>query len=432
MDTATLREIRSDLDLFLGRFDDCFQRRESREHFGVYVRGQLGPLQRKSVEPMALDAGVHPKNLQQFLSLYAWDDAAMDKKVRSIVVDEHFFAEAIGVLDETGIAKKGTKTVGVQRQYCGSVGKVENSVVSVHLDYVTPGFHTIVGSDLYIPQSWFDDPSRCKAAGIPKELAFKKKWEIGLELIDQARRDGIPLKWITADEGYGSVPEFMNGLATRNLVYVIEIPRHVQGWTPNGRRIGRPFARVDQLWWRGGPTWTDYVVKDTTKGDLVWSARSTVFVPSWDPKKRLRLIVAENPLTKEVKYFLSNAPLETSVSSLLVVTFSRWHVERSFEDAKQEIGFDHFEVRGYRSVRRHHVLSMVSLIFLIRTSRRLRGEKRRTMDLLSSPSGCRRTARRHGLSSRSGTTLGASGTENRVLAEARRGRRSLPPPATPP
>jgi len=392
VDLATLREIRSDLDVFLGKFDDCFRRRESREYLGVYVRGQLGPLQRKSVEPIALDAGVHPRNLQQFLGQYAWDDAAMAKRIRHIVRDEHVFAEGIGVIDETGIAKKGAKTVGVQRQYCGSVGKVENSVVSVHLDYVAPDFHTLVDSDLYIPQSWFDDPSRGKEAGIPKELAFKKKWEIALELIDRTRGDGVPLKWITADEGYGSVPDFMNGIASRNLVYVIETPRHLQGWTPNGRRIGRPIERVDQLWWRGGPTWTDYVVKDTTKGELVWRVRSTVFIPSWAPSKRLSLLVAVSRLDGEVKYFLSNAPLETPVSSLLAVAFSRWHVERSFEEAKQEIGLDHFEVRGYRSVRRHHVLSMVSLLFLVRTSARLRGEKGRAVDLLPGQGGDRRTA----------------------------------------
>lgn len=392
MDLATLREIRSDLDVFLSRFDDCFRRRESREYLGVYVRGQLGPLQRKSVEPIALDAGVHPRNLQQFLGQYAWDEKAMATKVRHVVRDEHFFAEAIGVIDETGIAKKGAKTVGVQRQYCGSVGKVENSVVSVHLDYVAPEFHTLVDSDLYIPQSWFEDPSRCEEAGIPKDLVFKTKWEIALELIDRSRHDGVPLKWITADEGYGSVPAFMNGVASRNLVYIIETPRHLQGWTPNGRRVGRRISRVDQLWWRGGPTWSDYVVKDTTKGDLVWRVRSTEFIPSWDPSKRLRLLVAESRLDGELKYFLSNAPLETPVSSLLAVAFSRWHVERSFEDAKQEIGLDHFEVRGHKSVRRHHVLSMASLLFLSRTSRRLRGEKEGAVDLLAGQGRDQRTA----------------------------------------
>ncbi|MBI3723260.1 IS701 family transposase, partial [bacterium] len=325
MDVATLREIRTALDEFLTRFDRCFSRRESRDYLGVYVRGQLGPLQRKSVEPIALDAGVHPRNLQQFLGQYRWDEAAMARKVRETVRDEHGCAEAIGVIDETGIAKKGTKTVGIQRQYCGSTGKVDNCVQSVHLDYVAPDFHTLVDSDLYLPQSWFDDPARCDAVQVPKDLVFRTKPQIALDLIDRTLGDGVPLKWITADEGYGQVPEFLNGVAARGLVYVVEVPKHVQGWTPNGRRLGRRIDRVEDLWWRGGPTWTTYAVKETTKGDLVWRARSTVFIPSWDPTKQLRLIVAEDVLTDEVKYFLSNAPIETQVSSLLAVAFSRWH-----------------------------------------------------------------------------------------------------------
>ena len=393
MDVATLREIRSELDEFLSRFDDCFVRRESREYLGVYVRGQLGPLQRKSVEPIALDADVHPRNLQQFLGQYKWDDAAMAQKTRHLVRDEHAHTEAIGVLDETGMAKKGSKTVGIQRQYCGSTGKVDNCVVTVHLDYVVPNFHTIVDGDLYLPQGWFDDPARCDEVGVPEDLVFRTKWQIALDLIDRTLADGVPLRWITADEGYGSVPEFLNGVEARDLHYVIEVPSHIQGWTPNGLRVGRKLSRVEELWWRGGPTWTTYAVKDTSKGDLVWRARSTVYVPSWDPTKRLRLLVAENVLTGELKYFLSNAPLETSVSSLLTVAFSRWHVERSFEDAKQEVGLDHFEVRTYRAVQRHLTISMTSLLFLARCSRRLRGEKRPTLDVLAGE-GCDRRAAR--------------------------------------
>lgn len=392
MDIETLRSIRSELDSFLGRFDDCFRHRASRKHLGTYVRGQLGPLQSKSVEPIALEAGVHPRNLQQFLGIYQWDDPAMARRIRHIVRDEHAHADAIGVIDETSVAKKGNKTVGVQRQYCGSTGKVDNCVNSVHIDYVTPDFHTLVDADLYLPQSWFDDPARCEEAGVPKDLTFRTKPRIALDLIARTLGDGVPLKWITADEGYGQVPEFLNGVAAHGLLYVVEVPRHVYGWTPNGSRLTKKIRRVEDLWARGGPTWTTYAIKDTTKGPLVWHARSTVFIPSWDPTKRLILLVAESAHDGEVKYFLSNAPLETPVSSLLAVAFARWHVERSFEDAKQEVGFDHFEVRGYRSLQRHHAISMLSLLFLSRVSRRLRGEKGGTVDVLSGQGRDRRTA----------------------------------------
>jgi SRSO17 transposase len=403
MDLATLRGIRSELDLFLGRFDGCFRRRESREYFGVYVRGQLGPLERKSVEPIALEAGVHPRNLQQFLGQYAWDEKAMARRTREVVRDEHFCAEAIGVIDDTSVAKKGTKTVGIQRQYCGSTGKVDNCVVTVHVNYVAPDISTIVDSDLYLPQSWFDDPSRCEVAGVPAGLAFRTKPQIALDLLDRTRADGVPLKWITADEGYGEVPTFLDGVAARGLLYVIEVPgAHVHGWTPNGLRVGRKKSPLKDLWWRGGPTWTTYAIKDTTRGDVVWDVRSTVFVPSWDPTKRLRLLVAQNVLTEEIKYFLSNAPLETPVTSLLTVAFTRWNVERCFEDAKGEVGFDHFEVRGYRSVQRHLTISMLSLLFLSRVSRRLRGEKGGALELLSGEAGDRRAARSDAFSTSAG------------------------------
>jgi len=392
MDIETLRGIRSDLDAFLARFDDCFHHRASRKHLGTYVRGQLGPLQSKSVEPIALEAGVHPRNLQQFLGIYQWDDPAMARRVRHVVRDEFGRPDAIGVIDETGVAKKGKKTVGVQRQYCGSTGKVDNCVNSVHIDYVVPGFHTLVDSDLYLPQSWFDDPARCEEVGVPKDLVFRTKPQIALDLIARTLADGVPLKWITADEGYGQVPAFLNGVAAHGLFYVVEVPRHVYGWTANGSHLGRKIRRVEDLWKRGGPTWTTYHIKDTTKGALVWHARSTVFIPSWDLTQRLILIVAESALDGEVKYFLSNAPLETPISSLLAVAFARWHVERSFEDAKQEVGLDHFEVRGYRSVQRHLTISMVSLLFLSHVSRRLRGEKGGAVDAVASQGGDRRTA----------------------------------------
>ena len=392
MDIETLRGIRSELDLFLGRFDDCFHHRASRKHLGTYVRGQLGPLQNKSVEPIALDAGVHPRNLQQFLGIYTWDDPGMARRVRHIVRDEHGHPDAIGIFDDTGIAKKGKKTVGVQRQYCGSTGKIDNCVNSVHLDYVSPDFHTLVDSDLYIPKSWFEDPARCEEVGVPKDLVFRTKPEIALDLLKRTLGDGVQLKWITADEGYGQVPAFLKGVAALGLLYVVEVPRHVHGWTAERPRMGREIRRLDDLWRQGGPSWGTYSIKETTKGELVWDVRSAVFIPSWDPTLRLIVLVAVNVLDGEVKYFLSNAPVETPIPSLLAVAFARWHVERSFEDAKQEVGLDHFEVRGYRSVQRHHTISMLSLLFHSRVSRPLRGEKGGDVDLLAGQGCDRRTA----------------------------------------
>jgi len=378
VDVETLRGLRAELDQYLAEFDPCFLTDQARTHMGTYVRGQLGPLPRKSLEPIALEAGVPPRSLQQFLGLLNWEASDVARTVRRIVVRDHADPDAIGVIDGTDYRKKGDKTVGVQRQYCGEVGKVENCVATVHLDYVAPsGFHTLVDSDIYLPESWTSDPARRAAAAIPDEVQCRSKWQIALALISRSLGDGVPLKWITADEDFGRATEFLEGVAGFGLFYVLEIPKNVEGRTSNGRKSGKRARRVDSLWKRGGPSWETYHVKDTGRGPVVWKARANRFVLGSDKQHREQwLVVAENVLTGETKYFLSNAPKQTPIATLLTVAFARWNVERSFEDAKQEVGLGHFEVRTYRAVQRHLAVSMASLLFLGRAAQTARrGEK---------------------------------------------------------
>lgn len=375
MEKSDLKKLRASLTVFLRRFDKCFKTRKTRKHLDVYVSGQLGPLQRKSVEPIALDAAVPVRTLQEFFSIHRWAATQMQKRVREIVAREHADMNAIGVIDETSVAKKGDRTVGIQRQYCGSTGKVDNCVVSVHLGYVVRDFRALIAADLYLPQeSWIQDSSRREAAGVPPEIKFRKKWQIALELLDQSIADGIRLKWVTADEGYGETPAFLDGIEERGMKYIVEIPRSLQGWTRPGAASGRQHRRVESLWPRGGTSWDAYRIKETEKGPLVWEARVTRFIPSWEGStgKEHWLLMARQPLTGEEKYFLSNASEETSVESMLMVAFSRWSIERLFEDSKQEIGFDHFEMRKYQAVQRHIAVSMASLLFLARETQSLK------------------------------------------------------------
>lgn len=393
MDVTELEGLRRELDDFVGEFRDCFRTRPSRENLAVYMRGQLGPLPRKSVEPIALDAGVVPRTLQQFLSVHRWDAGEYAQRVREIIIRDHADTEAIGVIDETSFAKKGDKTVGVQRQYCGSTGKLDNCVVTVHMSYVTRDISTLADQDLYLPEDWFADDELRAEGQVPADLAFRTKWQIALDLLRRSRAEGLPLRWLTADEGYGQVPAFLEGAAQLGLLYVVEVPRSVKGWTPAGKRVGRKLRRVEGIWRRGGPAWQTYLVKDTTKGPVVWEARETRFVPSWaagDPRQFHRLIVAEEPLTGEIKYFLTNAPMRIDLGDLMTVAFSRWHVERHFEDSKQEIGLGHFEVRSYKSIQRHLAISLGTLLFLNRAKRRLEGEKRwwPRLDVVASEACC--------------------------------------------
>ena len=396
MDVTELRRLKPALDRFAHEFDDCIKTVPSRRHLLRYMNGQLGPLEGKSIEPIALDAGVSVRTLQEFLSHHRWDEDAVSRRLRGIVMRDHADPNAIGVIDETSFSKKGDKTAGVQRQYSGHAGKVENCVVTVHLGYVTYDFHALIDGDLYLPEeSWAQDRSRRREAKIPDDVVYRPKGQIALDLLRRSMDDGVQLRWITADEFYGRSKEFRNTVADWGLNYVVEIPSNLHGWSrmprikppgtvlPSGRRSrkARVAAKkprpVSKLWKRGGPSWQTYRVKDTQKGPEVWHVRETRFYPNDNglPGRESRLIIARNALSGEVKYFLSEAGPEVPLKTLLYVAFSRWHIERLFEDGKGEVGFDHFEVRNYKSLIRHLVLTNLSLYFLCEQTTRLRGKK---------------------------------------------------------
>lgn len=375
MDGVGLESLTGELNTYLSEFDNCFRSRPTRGHLRTYVRGQLGPLQRKCIEPMALEAGVSPRTLQQFLGLHVWSEESMRARVRAIVIREHGDPNAIGVIDETSFAKKGNKTAAVHRQYCGTTGKIDNCVQTVHLSHVNRDFSTIIDGDIYLPKAWCDDAVRRQEAGVPESLTFRTKLEIARDLIDRSRAEGVQLRWIVADEFYGRSSELLTELQERALLYVMEIPVSTCGWTPRSLARSETHRRVDELFPRGGPAWQTYNVKETTKGPLVWRARATRFVlHAGSDRSEKWLVIAESVLTGERKYFLSNAPAETAVDTLLSVAFRRWHVERNFQDSKQEIGLDDFEVRTYKSIQRHLAISMVSILFLVRTAGRLKRE----------------------------------------------------------
>ncbi len=373
-----LEQLLPRLDEHLARFDECIKTSPSRRHLKTYVNGQLGPLERKSVEPIALDADVPVRSLQEFLEIHRWDEAKLGRRVREIVMDRHADPEAVGVIDETSFAKKGEHTAGVQHQYCGETGKIDNCVVTVHLAYAAKDFAAIVDGDLFLPpKTWAYDLERRRNAGIPDEVKYRPKWRIALDLMKRSIGDGLRMKWLTADELYGRVVEFRRESADLGLLYMVEVPCDTTGWTLAMAERGDDARRVDDLWRRGGPSWEMYHVKDTEKGPVVWEARAVRFQPHEDKGagEEQWLLVARNVVTDEIKYFLSNAPRRTRREAMLRVAFTRWEVEHLFHEAKGEVGMKHFEVRRYRPVMRHLVLSMVSLLFFCEEVKRLRGEK---------------------------------------------------------
>ena len=243
MDAQQIRLLEPKLDDFLEHFAECFARRDTRQHLPVYVRGQLSDLPQKSVEPIALAAGIAPRTLQEFLSQLSWDHDKMRDRVQQLVLAQHAGPQRIGIFDETSDPKKGIKTPGVQKQWCGRLGKTENCMVTVHLAYAQEDFHCLLDGELFLPESWAQDRERCREAGIPDTMTYRPKWQIALELYDRALANGLSFDWLTFDEGYGSKPELLRQLIQRGQVFIAEVPRSLTGWLKSPRVVTRPYHR---------------------------------------------------------------------------------------------------------------------------------------------------------------------------------------------
>ena len=405
MDAEQIGKLKPELAGFLAEFNDCFARCDTRAHFPKYIEGQLSDLPRKSVEPIALKAGVSVRTLQEFLSQHCWNNDRMRDRLQQIVVRDHAGEHSIGLIDETSFVKKGEKTPGVQRQHCGAVGKHENCIVTVHLGYARDDFHCLIDADLFLPESWSNDRERCREAGVPDDVVYRPKSDIALELHARALNNGVKFEWLTFDEWYGAKPEFLRTLDGRQQLFVGEVHKHFSAWTEPPRTTTRQYRRsgrgrikqvprliagspkpqhVEELL-RYHPAlrdqaWERWRVKDGEKGPMIWDVKHTLIYVKDErglsESKPWHLVVAHNvEHPEEIKYFVSNAPVETSVEVLLLVAFSRWRVERCFEDQKGEIGLDHFEGRKWLGLQRHLALSAVSYLFLARTHQRLRGKK---------------------------------------------------------
>jgi SRSO17 transposase len=394
MDVFDIAEMRTQLRLFLNRFQSCAADKRARNYFRLYTTGLISHLPRKNCEAIALQAGVPVRSVQWFLSKQVWDHEHMRNKLQKMIAQKHAGKHSIGIIDETSVVKKGDQTPGVQRQHCGTIGKQEHCIVTVHLAYSQGNFHALMDQDLFLPEAWSNDRERCRVAGIPDEIVYRPKWEIALEQYDRARKNNIVFDWLTFDEGYGGKPEFLRQLDQRNQWFVGEVPRSFYAWTrlpkTTMKRGKQGRKRISPRLVKGecgsikvknmlkyspvlrDQPWVKYQIKESSKGLVIWEIKECAIFIRQSPRgvpwsKPLRLIVARNVMNEkeeEIKYFVSNAPAEVPWDDLLLVAFSRWRVERSFQDTKQKLGLDHYEGRNYQGLMRHLLLCAVTYYFL--------------------------------------------------------------------
>jgi SRSO17 transposase len=368
---------------YLQQFLFCCSYSQTFDLLNVYCRGLLSDLDRKACEPIALSAGVAVRTLQEFLKDHLWSfEQARD------VLQRHVARElpgrpaddlgTLGIVDETGTVKKGTHTPGVQRQWCGEVGKQENCLVTVHLAVARGRYKTLVDVDLFLPQVWDQDRDRCRAAGVPDDLVYRPKWQIALGQLDRARASGIALDWLTFDEGYGDKPGFLRGLHERHLHYAGEVPKSFRCSTRRPRQ-GQAGHRADDLV-RHSPAFQRqparrFRLHHQTEGDSTWEAKAARVWVSGAGERPCWLIWARNVATGEAKYFVSGEPARAPLGRLLRVGFGRWNVEHCIRASKGEVGLRDFQGRNYVALMRHLVLCLVALTFAAGQAAKLRGKK---------------------------------------------------------
>jgi SRSO17 transposase len=358
---------------YLKRFRTCFPQKRTAAHLDTYCRGLLSELPRKSVEPIALEAGTAVRTLQEFLVTTQWQHEQARQTVQTDLAATLAQLPAdplgtIGVIDETSSRKWGDQTPGVQRQYLGCVGKVDNGIVTVHVGVAHGDFQALLDAELYLPKDWAADRERCSAAGIPEDIRYRSKWRIALDQLLRLHESGLRFDWLIFDAGYGSKVPFLWVLGLVGQKFVAEVPVNFRvrrsATDPSERADAHQPAAKTQRWRR-------FRLARRTQADQVWRAKSKRV---WVAKRWHLLVTAVNERTGEVKYFVTNA-VDEPLERLLRVAFRRAIIEQVFRLAKQEAGLMHYEGRHYIGLVRHLILALIVLGFVAQHTQRLRGEK---------------------------------------------------------
>jgi SRSO17 transposase len=396
MTESEIKKCRRRLEQFLADPLEPLGRRERRDWSSVYVRGLLLDGERKSIEPMAarLREG-NVQALQQLIGQSPWLWAPVWERLARRMTAE-LAPRPVWVIDDTGFPKQGQHSVGVARQYSGTLGKTANCQVAVSLHQAGPEESTILGWRLYLPESWTKDAARRAEAGIPETVEFRTKWQLALELIDQARAWGLASGVVLADAAYGEVTEFRDGLEARQCPYVVGVPSSLGVWTKppkTHKRKARDRGRPPTAYHYGEARppsvrevaekargWKQVRWREGTKGWLesrFYACRvqpSHGFNQGEPPHKEVWLLVEWPKGEKEpTKYFLCDLPEHYTLRRLVRIAQSRWKIEQDYQQLKEELGLDHYEGRSWTGWHHHVTLVMLAHAFL--TLEKLRNKK---------------------------------------------------------
>lgn len=385
-----------ELVAYLRLWAAAWPRREQRDWSAFYLSGQLANLERKTIEPMVLTLkGADEdamRGLQQFIGQSPWAVRAKWERLQQMVGGWLGEPNAVLIIDGSGFPKQGMHSVGVAPQYCGALGKIANCQEGVFAVYASSHGYAFVDGRLYVPDRWFGDDyqARWTACGLPTDVSFQTEPEIALAMLADILAAGhLPFRWVTADEHYGEIPAFLDGIATTGKWYQVEVPVDTRVWlrTPAIQPPGPGLMGRPRLHPRVAPSaprpielkalaaqlprsaWQRYTIKEGSRGPLesdfafvrVTAVRDHLPGPrQWATFRRS----LTDPT--QIKYFLSNAPAHCRPAELVRVTGLRWPIETAIEEGKGEVGLDHYETRSWQGWHHHMLQSAMAHLFLMR------------------------------------------------------------------
>lgn len=390
---AVLRGMVPRLERFLRPFILSLRHPEQRMYSHQYVTGLVSNLERKNAEAIAYLHDEERQKIQKFIGRSPWDHQPLLIELARQVATELGEADGVIVFDPSAHAKKGTESVGVQRQWCGRLGKVENCQVGVYMGYVTRREHALVDERLYLPQSWAKDRKHRKKCGVPQEVRFRTRHQLALDMLDE-QGSLLPHQWVTGDDEMGRSTRFRRDLQARNERYLLAVPSNtlvrdlhaaVPPYQGSGRRPQVPFVQV-RKWAAAQPAsaWKTIEVRPGEKGPVVVTALKTRVQAKTDRRRagpEETLVVfreQQHDGTIKYDYGLSNAAEDTPLEEFARVHKAQHRIEECLQRAKGEAGLSHYEVRTWRGWHHHQTLSLLATWFLTKEAQR--GKKMDTGD----------------------------------------------------